>query len=57
MFRKLIGPLFITGFAAAILAQQPAAQNPPVQNLVVWAPHTVVPEKIDADINAKIKSD
>jgi hypothetical protein len=57
MFRKLIGPLLITGFAAVILAQQPATQNPPVQNMVVWAPHTVTPEKIDADINAKIKTE
>src|SRR5262249_53198203 len=57
MFRRLIGPLFITGFAAAILAQQPAPQNPPVQNMVVWVPHSVVPEKIDADMNTRIKTE
>src|SRR5262249_46872754 len=57
MFRRLLGPLFITGFAAAILAQQPAPQNPPVQNMVVWVPHSVVPEKIDADMNTRIKTE
>ncbi len=58
MFRKLIGPMIIVGFVAVISAQQPAPQNPPAAaNITVWVPHTIVPEKIDADMNAKIKTE
>jgi len=72
MFRKMIGPLLALGLVISFLAvsatpQQPPAQNPPAgapargagqpQQLTVWAPHTVTPEKIDADMNAKIRTE
>ena len=53
MVRKLLGPLFIVAFVAVIAAQQPP-QNP---SIVVWAPHTITAEKIDAEMNAKIKTE
>jgi hypothetical protein len=65
MFRKVMTPLLAFGLVATLSAmpQQPPAQNPPAaatgapQSLTVWAPHTVVPEKIDADMNAKIRTE
>jgi hypothetical protein len=72
MFRKLMTSLLAFGVVAAVSAtpQQPPAQNPPPggrgavqgapgapQQLRVWVPHTVIPEKIDADMNAKIRTE
>jgi carboxypeptidase Q len=60
MLRKMIGPMLLIGCAAAIAAQQPPGQGGGrggAGNIVVWAPHTIVPEKIDADMNAKIRTE
>ncbi len=53
MIRKMLVPLLLVGLVAVVTAQQP--QQP--QQLTVWAPHTITPEKIDDAINARIRTE
>ena len=54
---------FLLAFGLVIAVSAAPQQNPPAgppappQQLTVWAPHTVAPEKIDADMNAKIRTE
>jgi carboxypeptidase Q len=73
MFRKLLVPGLAAALVTAVAAapQQPSAQNPPAgasaqapaggargsDTLTVWMPHTVAAEAIDADTNAKIRTE
>ncbi|MGD0308137.1 MAG: M20/M25/M40 family metallo-hydrolase [Acidobacteriota bacterium] len=65
MTRKMFGLTLACVLVIAVSAapQQPPAQNPPggapgqAQSLTVWVPHTVTPEKLDADLNAKIRTE
>ena len=63
MFRRAITPLLAIGLFVAVSAQGPGGgaggQGAPgqPQQLIVWAPVTVTPEVIDADMNAKIRSE
>ncbi|MFI5178227.1 MAG: M20/M25/M40 family metallo-hydrolase [Vicinamibacterales bacterium] len=55
MSRRLIGPVLAGSLVVAVSA---APQQPPApQNLTVWVPHTVAPETIDTDTNAKIRAE
>src|ERR1051326_1807980 len=55
MIRKLLLPLLLVGLLVAVVtAQQPQTAAPQV---TVWAPHTITPEKIDMDMNAKIRTE
>src|SRR4051812_33436276 len=56
MTRKMLIPLLLVGLVAVVTAQQPQTPAAP-QQLTVWAPHTVSPEKIDVDMNAKIRAE
>jgi carboxypeptidase Q len=56
MFRKLLLPILTVGLVTSVVTgqgQAPAGN----QTLTVWAPMTVTPEKIDVDINAKIRAE
>ncbi len=57
MFRKLIGPV-LAGSLVAVVSAAPQ-QGPPAQaqTVTVWAPFTLPAEKIDADMNAKIRTE
>ena len=56
MVRRLFIPiLIVVGLVTAVTAQQPQNQAP--QTITVWAPHTITPEKIDTELNAKIRSE
>jgi carboxypeptidase Q len=73
MFRKMLGPALALGLVAAVAAAPQTPQTPPTQTppagaggrgaggggaqITVWAPHSVTPETIDADMNAKIKTE
>jgi carboxypeptidase Q len=71
MFRKVIGPFLAFGLVAAVTAapelagQAPSSGAPPQApagrggpgNLTVWMPHTVIPETIDTDLIAKIRTE
>jgi len=71
MVRKFVSflPAFAAVAAVAAAPQQPAtpppaapAQTPagrggPAPNLTVWMPHTVTPEVIDGEMNAKIRTE
>jgi hypothetical protein len=58
MLRKLIAPLLAAALVAGVsAAPQQAPQGPGQQNLTVWVPHTITPEKIDEEMNAKIRTE
>src|SRR5258705_452902 len=50
MIRRLLLPVLLIGLVAVVTAQQPP-------QITVWAPHTIAPEKIDAETNAKIRAE
>jgi carboxypeptidase Q len=49
MIRKMLLPMLLIGLVAVVAAQQ--------QPITVWAPHTVEPEKIDTEMNARIRTE
>jgi hypothetical protein len=58
MLRKLIAPLLAAALVAGVsAAPQQAPQGPGQQNLTVWVPHTITPEKIDEEMNAKLRTE
>jgi carboxypeptidase Q len=59
MFRKMFVPLLAVALVASVGAQAPQGQQaaPPPQRFTAWVPVDVAAEKIDADVNARIRKE